>query len=56
LKTETGIPAIVLTGQDVQTGRPKVLRSGYQVHLPKPIEPEELLVVIADLVNRNSFK
>ena len=30
--------------------RLRVLRSGFQAHIPKPIEPTELIVAIAGLV------
>ena len=47
------IPAIALTGHVSHADRVKVLSSGYQIHLAKPIEPEELLVVIANLAEWN---
>jgi CheY-like chemotaxis protein len=47
------IPAIALTGHVGQADRLKVLSAGYQIHLAKPIEPEELLVVIANLAGWN---
>jgi CheY-like chemotaxis protein len=50
------IPAVALTGHVGQNERLKVLRAGYQVHLAKPIEPEELIVVIANLANWNGIK
>lgn len=48
-KQKRKIPAVALTGHVGHAERLKVLKAGYQVHLPKPIEPEELLVVIANL-------
>jgi CheY-like chemotaxis protein len=44
---------ITLTGHVGQADRLKVLSAGYQIHLAKPIEPEELLVVIANLAGWN---
>jgi CheY-like chemotaxis protein len=32
--------------------RQRVLRSGYQMHVAKPVEPSELLTVCASLVGR----
>lgn len=46
------IPAIALTAYARAEDRLKVLRSGYQMHLVKPIEPAELLTVVASLVGR----
>jgi PAS domain S-box-containing protein len=50
------IPAVALTGHVGQNERLKVLKAGYQVHLAKPIEPEELIVVIANLANWNGIR
>jgi PAS domain S-box-containing protein len=43
------IPAIALTAFARIEDRRKALVSGFQVHLPKPIEPEELTAVVANL-------
>jgi CheY-like chemotaxis protein len=48
------IPAIALTGYARVEDRVKALASGYQIHLPKPVEPEELVAVIVSLVERPS--
>lgn len=40
------IPAIALTGHARPVDRVKVLSMGYQVHLAKPVEPEELVLTI----------
>jgi DNA-binding response OmpR family regulator len=32
--------------------RVKVLRSGFQLHVPKPLEPNELVAVVANLATR----
>lgn len=50
------IPAIALTGHAGQAERLKILSAGFQMHLAKPIEPEELLVVIANLASWNNRK
>ena len=47
------IPAIALTGHAGQAERLRILSAGYQMHLTKPIEPEELLVVVANLTGWN---
>ena len=43
------VPAAALTAYARATDRAKVLGAGYMVHLAKPIEPEELLAVVASL-------
>ena len=45
-------PAAALTAYARTEDRLKVLRSGFQIHLPKPIEPVELIAVIANLAHR----
>jgi PAS domain S-box-containing protein len=47
-----GVPAIALTAYARAEDRLRVLRSGYQMHVPKPVEMAELLTVIASLVKR----
>jgi CheY-like chemotaxis protein len=47
-----GVPAIALTAYARAEDRLRVLRSGYQMHVPKPVEMAELLAVIASLVRR----
>jgi signal transduction histidine kinase/CheY-like chemotaxis protein len=44
------IPAVALTAYARSEDRTKALRAGFDVHLAKPIDPAELLVVIATLV------
>ena len=45
------IPAIALTAYARVEDRLKALSSGFQMHVPKPIEPAELLAVIASLTS-----
>ena len=45
-----GTPAIALTAYAGEADRKRVLASGYQVHMAKPIEPSELIQTIASLV------
>jgi signal transduction histidine kinase/CheY-like chemotaxis protein len=44
------ITAIALTGYDQPEDRILALRAGFQMHLAKPVEPAELIVVIATLL------
>lgn len=46
------IPAIALTAYARVEDRLRSLSSGYQNHLPKPIEPAELVAAVAGLVGR----
>jgi PAS domain S-box-containing protein len=50
------IPAIALTGQARSTERLKALSAGFEMHLAKPVEPAELLAVVANFANRNGEK
>jgi len=45
-------PAAALTAYARMEDRLKVLRAGFQIHLPKPIEPVELVTVVANLAKR----
>ena len=47
-----GIPAIALTAHARATDRLQALSAGFQLHMPKPVEPAELIVAIANLTNR----
>jgi signal transduction histidine kinase len=44
-----GIPAIALTAYAHPADRTRALLAGFQMHLAKPIEPEELAAVVANL-------
>ena len=44
-------PAIALTAHARPSVRLRALSEGYQVHLPKPVEPAELVLAIANLVD-----
>ena len=48
----TQIPAIALTAFTRSQDRLRALSSGYQTHVTKPIEPLELVTVIASLTQR----
>jgi PAS domain S-box-containing protein len=45
------IPALALTAYARAEDRTQVLRAGFNMHLAKPIDPSELLVVMATLAN-----
>jgi ATP-binding cassette, subfamily B, bacterial len=47
------IPAIALTAYAQPKDRVHALRAGFQTHLAKPVEPAELIRVMAGLVNEN---
>jgi CheY-like chemotaxis protein len=44
-----GIPAVALTAYARAEDRMRAFRAGYQAHIPKPVEPTELVATIADL-------
>ncbi|MFN2510306.1 MAG: response regulator [Pyrinomonadaceae bacterium] len=46
------IPAVALTAYATVEDRTRALDSGFQIHLAKPIEPEELVRSIADAAGR----
>ncbi|RKI49380.1 response regulator, partial [Corallococcus sp. AB049A] len=46
------IPAVAITAYARSEDRTRVLRAGFQSHVPKPVEPGELLAVIASLAQR----
>ena len=43
------IPAIALTAHARASDRLQALSAGYQLHMPKPVEPAELVIAIANL-------
>ena len=46
------LPAIALTAFVSSVDRRKILMAGYQLHLAKPVEPNELIAAVASLVGR----
>jgi PAS domain S-box-containing protein len=46
------VPAIALTAYARVEDRLRALRSGYQMHVPKPVELAELVAVVHSLINR----
>lgn len=47
------IPAVALTAYGRVEERVRALRLGFQIHLPKPIDPMELMVTVASLMGRS---
>jgi CheY-like chemotaxis protein len=50
LSRNSGIPALALTAYARGEDRTQALKAGFNMHLSKPIEPNELVVVLATLV------
>jgi CheY-like chemotaxis protein len=48
-------PAIALTAYARYEDRLRILGAGYQMHLSKPVDSEELPVVVASVVGRQSL-
>ncbi len=48
------IPAVALTAYASPEDRIRILAAGFQRHLAKPVEPEELIAVIASVANRRN--
>jgi CheY-like chemotaxis protein len=46
------IPAAALTAYAGEEDRIRAHRSGFQIHVPKPVEPSELIAVVARLAGR----
>ncbi len=46
------LPAIALTAHSRPQDRLRALAAGFQMHIAKPVEPEELITVIASLTGR----
>ena len=50
------IPAIALTAFARSEDRTRAMLAGYQVHLSKPVEPQELLAAVANLAGRTGVE
>jgi CheY-like chemotaxis protein/anti-sigma regulatory factor (Ser/Thr protein kinase) len=46
------IPAVALTAYGRSEDRTRALRAGFQMHVAKPVEPDELATVISSLIRR----
>ena len=50
------VPAAAFTAYATATDRARALLAGFQVHIPKPVEPSELAAVVAALAGRTVVK
>jgi PAS domain S-box-containing protein len=48
------IPAVALTAYARAEDRMRALASGYQLHIPKPVEPAELITVVESVIERHT--
>jgi DNA-binding response OmpR family regulator len=48
------IPAVALTAYGRVEDRVRALNSGFQMHVAKPVDPDELVTVITSLIRRQS--
>ena len=48
-----GVPAAALTAFARSEDRTRAIRSGFQIHISKPVEPRELVAVVANLAGRS---
>jgi PAS domain S-box-containing protein len=48
------IPAVALTAYTRSEDRAAAIAAGFQIHLPKPVEPAQLAAVVANVVKANS--
>lgn len=53
-KESRNLPAVALTAYAKELDRAKALDAGFQVHLSKPVEPSELVAVIAQLAKQTA--
>ncbi len=49
---ERRLPSIALTAHARASDRLRALSEGFQMHIPKPVEPTELVLAIANLIER----
>jgi len=52
---KSAVAAVALTAYARMEDRTEAIRSGFQNHLPKPVEPAELLAVVRSLANPRSI-
>ena len=50
------VPAVALTAYTRAEDRVKAVRAGFQMHVAKPVEPAELLTMVASLGGRTGIK
>jgi len=51
-ETNKALPAIALTAYARESDQQLALAAGFQLHIPKPVEPEQLVKVVAQLASR----
>jgi CheY-like chemotaxis protein len=49
-------PAVALTAFGRSEDRNRALTAGFQMHVAKPVEPDELALMIASIVNRRPYR
>jgi hypothetical protein len=49
-------PAIALTAYASSEDSKRTLAAGFQIHVPKPLEPDQLVTAVATLVGRGAEK
>jgi PAS domain S-box-containing protein len=54
VKISKRIPAIALTALAQSKDRLQALAAGFQMHVPKPVEPAELMIVLTSLVRKQN--
>jgi CheY-like chemotaxis protein len=50
----SNVPAVALTAYAKTEDRMRSLTAGFNTHVPKPVEPAELALVIASMVERKA--
>ena len=50
------LPAVAFTAYARSEDRVKALRSGFQMHLAKPVDPSDLMATVATLATRSSVR
>jgi PAS domain S-box-containing protein len=54
-KSATDLPAVALTAYARMEDRSRAMLAGFQSHIAKPVDPDELLIVVATLAGRTSM-
>jgi hypothetical protein len=49
------IPAVALSAYARTEDRIRAIAAGFQMHVTKPVDPDELVAVVANLTNRGNF-
>jgi CheY-like chemotaxis protein len=53
--TAKDLPAVAVTAFAHQDDRMRAMLAGFQVHVPKPVDPYELTAIIATLAGRTGI-